>query len=213
MRSSVKVSVKKVTDLRISMNKLLAIGFVLLFSYGFVSAQNKPFELFIDAVKNEKGGFSGNKENLSTIFNHERIRLGDKFETELWKYLGNDADKHYWIGSFVSSKSYLQGNSPMSELAIQIYQKAIDLIASKNNESSLGRKVTILRRLAVLSKLLGKQDDAVRFRDQAGSGPSGGAVASSYRHSDRLASLRSRDRAYSASDVEPGFMKVWGQVY
>ena len=149
------------------MNKLLAIGFVLLFSYGFVSAQNKPFELFIDAVKNEKGGFSGNKENLSTIFNHERIRLGDKFETELWKYLGNDADKHYWIGSFVSSKSYLQGNSPMSELAIQIYQKAIDLIASKNNESSLGRKVTILRRLAVLSKLLGKQDDAVRFRDQA----------------------------------------------
>lgn len=149
------------------MNKLLAIVFVFFISCGFASAQNKPFELFIDAVKNEKGGFSGNKENLSIIFNQERLRLGDKFEAELWKYLGNDPDKHYWIGSFVSSRSYLHGNTPMPDLAIQIYQKATDLLASKNDERSLGRKVTIYRRLAVLSKLLGKQNDAVGFRDRA----------------------------------------------
>ena len=149
------------------MRKVLFISILLCFASGYVSAQEAPFRVFDEAVKKESGGLSGNKENLSTIFNAERIRLGNEFETALWKYLGDDADKHFWISSFLTAKSYLHGNEPLPELAFKIRTRALELLQKKNDKRSLGRKVTINRKLAVSSKLAGKQDDAERFRDSA----------------------------------------------
>ena len=88
------------------MRKIICICFLICFASLFSLAQDKPFESFDNAVKTEKAGFSGNKENLSKVFNQERIKLGDNFETELWKYLGNDIEKHYWLNFFVESTSY-----------------------------------------------------------------------------------------------------------
>ncbi len=132
-----------------------------------VIGQSKPFEDFKKAVKDEQGGFSGNKEKLSTVFVAERKRLGDAFETELWTYLGDDADKHYWIAFFVSSKSYLHGSEPLPELAFKIRSRAIGLLKNQNDDRNLGRKVTMYRMLAVSSKLAGKQDEAVGFHSAA----------------------------------------------
>ncbi len=80
------------------MRKILLIGWIICFASIYSFAQNKSFEVFDKAVKEQKGGFSGNKEYLSKIFNDERNRLGDNFETELWKYIGDDIEKHYWLG-------------------------------------------------------------------------------------------------------------------
>ena len=127
-------------------------------------AQNKSFEVFDQAVKTERGGFSGNKENLSKIFNQERIRLGDDFETELWKYLGDDIEKHYWLNSFVESESYLHGNKPLPELAFRIRQKGLALLDKKDDKESLGRKVTLNRKQAIYFHNAGKRDPAMQSK-------------------------------------------------
>lgn len=128
-------------------------------------AQTKPFEDFRKAVTAEPGGFAGNKGNLSKVFNEERLRLGETFETELWRYIENDPDTHFWIASFIDSKSYLHGNSPLPDLAFRIRKRALELLG--NDKRSRGRRVSILRELAIASKLTGTQEQAIRFRDEA----------------------------------------------
>lgn len=133
----------------------------------FSFAQIKPFENFDRAVKEQKGGFSGNKEYLSKIFNDERNRLGDNFENELWKYIGDDAEKHYWLNFFVESESYLHGNKSLPELAFEIRRKGLDLLDKKDDERSLGRKVTLNRRQAIYYHNIGKRDLAVKSKNTA----------------------------------------------
>jgi hypothetical protein len=95
-----------------------------------VLAQSKPFEDFRKAVKAEPGGFAGNKGKLSKVFNDERVRLGDTFETELWQYLEKDPEKHFWIALFIDSKSYLHGNAPLPELAFKIRNRSLELLGN-----------------------------------------------------------------------------------
>ena len=49
-----------------------------------------PFVIFEKAIKDERGGLAGNKERLSTVFNAERKRLGDRFESELMKWIWSE---------------------------------------------------------------------------------------------------------------------------
>lgn len=148
------------------MKKYLGFIFILLTVAG-TSLGQEAFARFTKVVKEERGGFAGNKENLSKVFNEERTRLGSDFETELWKYLGDDADRHYWIGSFLTSKAYLHGNSQLPELAFRVRSRGLELLEKRSDKRSLGQKATINRQLAVSAKLAGKQDDAVKFRDNA----------------------------------------------
>jgi len=146
------------------MRKILLIGWIICFASIYSFAQNKSFEVFDKAVKEQKGGFSGNKEYLSKIFNDERNRLGDNFETELWKYIGDDIEKHYWLNFFVESDSYLHGNKSLPELAFEIRQKGLELLNKKDDERSLGRKVTFNRRQAIYYHNIGKRDLAIKSK-------------------------------------------------
>lgn len=130
-------------------------------------AQSKPFADFDKAVNKEKGGFSGNKENLSKVFNQERIRLGENFEAELWKYISDDVEKIYWLNLFVESDSYLHGNKPLPELAFEIRRKGLDLLNDKNDKKSLGRKVTLNRKQAIYYYKTGNRELALKNKEIA----------------------------------------------
>jgi hypothetical protein len=146
------------------MKKVLLVGWIICFASIFSYAQVKPFEVFDRAVKEQKGGFSGNKEYLSKIFNDERNRLGDNFETELWKYIGDDIEKHYWLNSFVESDSYLHGNKSLPELAFRIRHKGLELLDKKDDAKSLGRKVTLNRKQAIYYHNIGNRDSAIKTK-------------------------------------------------
>lgn len=149
------------------MRKIITLCFLICFACLSSLAQNKPFEDFDKAVKTKSGGFSGNKENLSKVFNQERMRLGDNFETELWKYLGDNIEKYYWLNSFVESESYLQGNKPLPELAFRIRQKGLELLDGKDDKKSLGRKVTLNRKQAIYFHNIGKRELAIKSKTTA----------------------------------------------
>ncbi len=139
---------------------------MLIFS-GVCAAQEVPFASFERAVREEKGGFAGDKSKLSKVFQDERNRLGKDFESELWKYLGDDADKHFWIAAFLTSGSYLHGNPAMPGLAFQIRTRNLKLLEGRTDNRSRGRAVSINRHLAISAKLEGKQTDAIMYRDKA----------------------------------------------
>lgn len=130
-------------------------------------AQIRPFDSFEKAVTEQRGGFNGNKENLSIIFNQERIRLGEDFEAELWKYLGEDVEKHYWSGVFLQSKSYLHENTPLPELALKVWQNALALLGDKQDTESFGDRFKISVMSAILSKKLGNDILAKKFKMQS----------------------------------------------
>jgi TonB family protein len=118
-------------------------------------ASEAPFVALEKAVKRESGGWAGNKEHLSTVFDAERKRLGDRFESELLKWLGNDPERHYWISFFVESESYLHGNKPLPHLSLLIKQQGLALVQSKDDEESLGYVVGLSITAAILSDELG----------------------------------------------------------
>ena len=142
---------------------------MLTFTFVSISifAQNhKPFAEFDKTVNKEVGEYYGDIEKLSEIFDQERIRLGDDFETELWKYLGTDLEKYYRLSSFLDRKKYLHGNKPLPELAFKIRQRGLELVGDSEDKSGLGKKITFLRELAVASYLAGKRDLAIEYKAQ-----------------------------------------------
>lgn len=119
-----------------------------------VSHAQQPFSTFEKAVKDERGGWAGNQEHLSTVFDAERRRLGDRFETELLKWLGNDPEKHYWISYFLESESYLHGNKPLPHLSLLVKQQGLVLVRDKDDEESQRYVVGLSFTAAILSSEL-----------------------------------------------------------
>lgn len=149
------------------MRKTIYICFIIFLASVSSFAQTKSFADFDKIVKEQKGGYSGDKSYLSKFFNDERVRLGDKFEAELWKYLGDDVEKHYWLNSFVEADSYLHGNKPLPELAFKIRQKAIELLDKQDDKKSLGRRVSLIRKQAIYYQNIGNQNSAIKSKNKA----------------------------------------------
>lgn len=126
-----------------------------------------PFSQFEKALTQEKGGWSGNKEFLSTVFDAERRRLGDQFESELLKWLGNDPEKHDWISSFLESESYLHGSKPLPYLALLVKQQGLALVQSKDDEESQRYAVRLSITAAILSSELGFHALASAYKNEA----------------------------------------------
>jgi TonB family protein len=154
------------------MNKKLAAISVLcvLVTAAHVVAQQRTAASFAEldrALKEEASGWAGDKGRLSSVFDVERKQLGDKFEFELMKYIGDDAEKHYWISLFLEEPSYLHGNKPLPELALSIKQQGISLLKDKHDEESLGLALGLNVTAAVLSETLGHSSLAVFYKGEA----------------------------------------------
>ena len=130
-------------------------------------AYEAPFVIFEKAIKEERGGFAGNKERLSTVFNAERKRLADRFESELMKWLGSDVERHYWMSFFLESESYLHGSKPLLHLSLLVKQQGLVLVQGKEDEESRGYVVRLSFTGAILSHQLGFSTLASKYKTQA----------------------------------------------
>lgn len=128
---------------------------------------SQPFASLERAVKAERGGWTGDHTRLSAAFDSERRQLGDKFESELLKWLGQDAEKHYWISFFLEDKSYLQGNKRLPHLALLVKEQGLRLLRKKSDEESQGYVVGLSITAAALSAELGFWSLATSYKDEA----------------------------------------------
>lgn len=118
-------------------------------------------------VRAERGGWAVSNESFATAFNAERKRLGDDFESELIKYIGDDVKKHYYIPSFLVEPSYLHDQKPLPELSLQIMKRGLNLLEGKTDEKSLGDTVSLSVRAAFLSAQMGRREEAVTYKSKA----------------------------------------------
>ncbi len=130
-------------------------------------AQKNSFTEFEKAVRSERGGFAGNKGELSKVFHQERITLGMSFEQALWRYLGGDPERHFWIAYFLTADSYLHGHPPLTELGTKIRLRNLELLEKKVDDRSQARRISLNNQLAVSAKLSGNDPEAVEFRKKA----------------------------------------------
>lgn len=118
-------------------------------------------------VRAERGGWAGSKQPFAAAFNDERERLGDDFESELMKYIGNDVEKHYWVASFLVAPSYLHDKKPLPELSLRIMNQALTSLRGKTDEESLGYTVKLNINAARLSARMGLNAQAVQHKSEA----------------------------------------------
>lgn len=130
-------------------------------------AADVPFATLEKAVTEERGGWAGNKERLSTVFHAERKRLGNRFESELLKWLGTDPERHYWISFFLESESYLHGNRPLPHLSLLVKQQGLTLVQGKDDEESRGYIIRFSITAAILSDELGFSTLASSYKNEA----------------------------------------------
>jgi TonB family protein len=150
------------------MKKALA-GFILIVVWApiaFAQREASPFFLLDKQVKQQRGWMLS-KDKLSDQFNAERIRLEGEFEAELFKYLGTDVEKHYWISWFLVEPDYLHGNKPLPHVALLIQQQALSLLRGKTDKQSLGNMVQLSVSAAVLSKEMGLGSLAEIYKQDA----------------------------------------------
>jgi hypothetical protein len=107
------------------------------------------------------------KSKLSAVFDSERRQLGDRFESELLTWLGNDVEKHYWISYFLEAESYLHGNKRLPHLSLLIKEQALRLVRDKDDEDSQGYVVSFTITAAALSAELGFSSLAISYKDEA----------------------------------------------
>jgi hypothetical protein len=105
-------------------------------------------------------------EDLGTVIESERKRLGVRFETELLTYLGTDVDKHYWIACAVSGCSK-QDDRALESLSLLIKLQALSLLEGKKDDDSLYAAVALHVISAVQSQHLGFQSMAITQKSQA----------------------------------------------
>src|SRR5882762_8141344 len=128
----------------------LAVALLCVLVLQARQAGEASFVTLEKAVKQEPGGWARNKERLSTVFDAERKRLGNRFESELLKRLGNDRERHYWISFFLESESYLHGHKPLPHLSLLVKQQGLALAQGKDDEASLGYVIRFSIRAAIL---------------------------------------------------------------
>jgi hypothetical protein len=130
-------------------------------------ADEAPFAAFTKEVKGTSHRWAGEKHSLSKMFDDERRRLGDRFETELLKWLGDDPEKHYWVSSFIESDSYLHGNKRLPELSLLIKQQGLSLVQDKSDDQSQGYVIRLSITAAILSDELGLRSLASHYKSMA----------------------------------------------
>jgi TonB family protein len=148
-------------------SRLSHVLVVLLLHAAAVCAQTtaQPFASLEQAVAAQRGW--GDKWQLSAVFDSERRRLGDKFETELLKWLGNDVEKHYWISAFLEADSYLHGSKRLPQLSLLVMEQGLSLARGKTDEKSEGHVVSLNISAATLSAELGLSSLAVSHKNEA----------------------------------------------
>src|SRR6266850_2634482 len=108
---------------------------LVLFCVFVLQAHQAPEASFANlekAVKEQTGGWTANKERLSTVFDAERKRLGDQFDRELLRWLGNDPERHYWISLFLEDEGYLHGSKRLPQLSLLVKQQGLALVQGKD---------------------------------------------------------------------------------
>ena len=153
-------------------NKALTLLYLAILSACYAPATfaqqsvSPPFTELDNQLKSQ-GGWGLDNQRLAELFNVGRKRLGDRFEPELMKDLGQDLEKHYWISAFLEAPTYLQGATPLPHLSLLIKQQAISLLEGKEDNQSLSDTVRLSVTAAVLSEQLGLHELAVSHKVKA----------------------------------------------
>ena len=102
-----------------------------------------------------------------SLFSRSAHASVPNFESELWKYLGDDVDKQDKISNFLLYPEYLHGNLPMPYLAMQIQLKSLATLRGKPDLSSRIMYVTTSINAAILDGSLGLLDEAQAHKTEA----------------------------------------------
>lgn len=103
----------------------------------------------------------------SKEFNSIRNHLGDKFEAELFKFIDHDIESCLYSGVCLLDADFLEGNKPLPELALKVYDKGLSLPQNDQDEMFMVYEVSLSVVAAVANKKYGDSEKAKNLKAQA----------------------------------------------
>lgn len=113
-------------------------------------------ERFVEKMQ----AWTGDNVELVRAFGKLRERLGAEFEPAMWKYLGKNIERHYWISYYVEAP----GDADALQLALLVRENAIRLLGKRTDETSLINRMSFGVSAAVGSSRLNLTDKAVQHK-------------------------------------------------
>ena len=142
-----------------------------------------PFHSIDNFVRKNDTSWGDSRKEISELFQQERSRLKDRFEAELWKYIGEEHPLYFWAALFLDSPAYLHGRDASPELALAIRQKGlkltpeplekrsskklIELNPNKPDVVPLLQNLKMLTFAAISSEKLGNYQAASLYKEEA----------------------------------------------
>lgn len=149
--------------------RMILVVMVLAFTLPLMALSgDQPFAKLEGKTESKWSGWGVNNGDKAKYFNSERKRLGENFERELLKYVGEDIQRHYWCAAFLSDAGYAGDNPTVPKLALLLLEQGITLSnADLSHGRNKGHLVSLSINAALLSQQLGLKVQAKHHRSAA----------------------------------------------
>ena len=94
------------------------------------TAADGPFQPLLDHLARQHGAWDIDNDKVAVAFYRCFDAIPKDKEKAVVEFVGNDNDRAYWVGRYLTESSYLHGHPPMPHLALAIWANASDRLAA-----------------------------------------------------------------------------------
>ena len=156
-----------------------------------------PFQPLLDHIAKQHGFWAQDNEKVAKVFHRCLDSVSKDKEKAVVRFVGDDNERAYWIGGYLTTPSYLNGHTARPYLALAIWADASERLAIKQKptEDDKSHRVCLNILAATLAKRLGFNTLAVTLKKRA-------EAADSESIGSRPAVSGEDDRIYDSIDIE-----------
>ena len=139
------------------MHKRLLLAPLLLLLASAGPATSPQSETLPRLAKWIDGGhpFQINNEKVAALFVQDRKEAGDGFHAAALRFVKDDAERHYWVGTYLTAPDYLMGEQADPQFALLLFEQGLAICARHNDEDHAVQAVSLHVLAALTAQRLG----------------------------------------------------------
>ena len=169
-------------------------------------AADPPFKPLLDHVARQNGNWNLDKPKAAAVFYRCMDAISKDKEKAVVEFVGNDNERAYWIGYYLTDPSCLHDRAPLSHLALSIWANASDRLAMDKelNDGEKAIRHSLNYIAAIQAKRLGLDAMAAKLKRRVGADRGAGSPVVSADDSRLYGSVKTPKSKRRAKAEEDG---------
>ena len=128
-----------------------------------------PFQPLLDHLAQQNGFWAQDNDKVARVFHQCVDSVSKDKEKAIVQFVGDDNERAYWIGAYMTTPAYMDGHMAKPYLALGIWSDASERLAIKQKPTQDDKydRVRLNSLAAILSKHLGFNTLAVIYKRRA----------------------------------------------